>query len=287
VSDISPSGDVVYVAGEFLPPQLPGPPRFLVALSATTAAERPFSPDPRQVTAVDAFDNHVLVGTWLWDPATNETRFAADLDPRSGNLRGHAFGSASGTTKAIVHDASDIFTAGSGQALPAPARAAIVRYSTATSQPLAWGGDVAGGDVTALALTPDRLFAGGFFDHANGQPRSRLAAFERGAGNVLPFAPQLDDRSEIEDLTLARGDLVIAGVLRSLDGARRYGVGAVDATTGRARPWAPVLGPVVPPYDGGRVDDVLAYGDRLFAGGWFATVDGRPVSNLAVFRVGE
>jgi hypothetical protein len=99
-------------------------------------------------------------------------------------------------------------------------------------------------------------------------------------GTVLPFDP--DANGPVRSLAVAGDTVFLGGSFTELNGAlaallvQRRNAGAVDATTGLARPWNPDLD--------GPVNALALEGDTVFAGGEFATVNGAaPRQRLAAF----
>jgi hypothetical protein len=126
---------------------------------------------------------------------------------------------------------------------------------------LDWGPNVAGrtrndvGVVDTIAATSDGsvLFIGGDFGRVDGALRKSLAAigadgalrpFDAGAGCASSGEETKDEEELSASVSLVELDplgraLYVAGDFEMLGGAERPGLGAVDARTGRVRPWNP------------------------------------------------
>jgi len=126
---------------------------------------------------------------------------------------------------------------------------------------LDWGPKVAGrtrndvGVVDTIAATSDGsvLFIGGDFGRVDGALRKSLAAigadgalrlFDAGAGYASSGEETKDEEELSASVSLVELDplgraLYVAGDFEMLGGAERPGLGAVDARTGRVRPWNP------------------------------------------------
>jgi hypothetical protein len=127
-------------------------------------------------------------------------------------------------------------------------------------------------EVRALMLYNGELVAAGYFLDANGVPMQNIAAWNgkqwRSLGAGLP--------GEVNGLAEYNGQLVAAGRFIE-NNVAAHGVAVWDGTT-----WAYLGGPfdgAVYPY----VSAIAVYGDRLYAGGFFSSVDGVPASGIAAW----
>ena len=97
------------------------------------------------------------------------------------------------------------------------------------------------GRVFALAATDDRVYVGGGFTSAAGEPRSRAAAFSAGTGQLLPWQVDLQGALEgttpsVTVLTLARDRVYVGGMFDQVDGVAQHGLAVVDPATGAREP---------------------------------------------------
>jgi hypothetical protein len=132
--------------------------------------------------------------------------------------------------------------------------------------------DLGGGlEVSALAATGGRVYLGGRFAKANGEPRRNVAAVADDVdGTLLPWSPNAD--KAVTQLAVAGDTVLAAGTFASLDGVQRIGLAAVD-TNGALLPWSPTVDGTV------RALGVLR--DVIYAGGNFSTVNETPRNGLA------
>ncbi len=65
-----------------------------------------------------------------------------------------------------------------------------------TPRPAGWTGSLSAiyGPVRALAVTDDTVYVGGNFTNTKDGTRTRLAAYNRADGAILPWAPTADRR---------------------------------------------------------------------------------------------
>jgi hypothetical protein len=199
-----------------------------------------------------------------------------------------------GTIDAIARVRDRLYVGGSFDELDGATRANLAALDVRTGELLDWRPRVSGqtqddlAEVYAIEPAPDgeTVYVGGDFGRINGTARRSLAAI--GAdGKLLPFDPgvRLTDAEEPEEdvtatvWTLAldpNGRVVyIAGEFEVLGGRQRPGLGAVDARTGRTRPWNPdcdgdvsamVVGPA---------------GSAVYVAGSFASIGGKSRRGLA------
>jgi outer membrane protein assembly factor BamB len=108
------------------------------------------------------------------------------------------------------------------------------------------------GQVRELKIVRSRLYVGGEFARIGGGLRSAAAAFELATAKLLPWHPQPHTRAGcgggeeyapggafIERIAATRSTVFIGGCFDSVGGRRRDRLAAVDATSGRPKPWRP------------------------------------------------
>ena len=88
-------------------------------------------------------------------------------------------------------------------------------------------------------MSPTAVYTGGWFTSAQGTSRTYLAAFAPANGALLPWAPVPDDAVTSMVVAPDRSRVIIGGRFLNLNGAAAYGMGSVDATSGKTTlPWA-------------------------------------------------
>lgn len=130
--------------------------------------------------------------------------------------------------------------------------------------------------ANALAFSGGSIGAGGTFTSLGpGVPRRNLAAFSAADGSLLPWAPEAPDGAV--QAILPDGDRVfVGGRFQTIGGRVRPLLASIDAVTGIADGWLPLVGP-----PGGSVDTMQLVGQTLYIGGAFDQVNGTVTRNYA------
>ena len=134
--------------------------------------------------------------------------------------------------------------------------------------------------VWELTLTRSRLYVGGEFGFIAGRPRSSAAAFERATAKLLPWHPRfrtsgcggLEEGAPggalIDKIAATRSTVFVGGCFHLVGGRERYRLAAVDAASGKPKPWRPRFADVHGSWA------LAPAGDRLFVvGEWLEPSD--------------
>ena len=127
------------------------------------------------------------------------------------------------------------------------------------------------GDVRALAVSGQTVYAGGDFSSIGGQPRNGIAAVEATTGLATGWSP--DHNGGVSDLAVSGRTVYVAGRFTSIGGQARTGIAALDATTGRATGWNPD--------PNGPVGTLAVSGRTVYAGGDFTSIGGQTRHRIA------
>ena len=136
-----------------------------------------------------------------------------------------------------------------------------------------------GGQGWAVAFDPlgGKLYVGGSFTTAQGQPRANAACFDLLAGGALDAAWACNSSGGgVYDLALGNGQAYVAGWFSGINGVVRHGLARVDAASGALDPWDPCMGGAVDRVALSSGGLLLALGDFWQAGG----VDRQGVASL-------
>jgi hypothetical protein len=169
----------------------------------------------------------------------------------------------------------------------APVQAATTGFASAVSaikQP-SWQTN---NSVNALAISGNTVFAGGLFTRlrqpgkASGQApetqRWYVAAFNRTTGAPTAFAPVLNGPVYAIATSPDGKWVVIGGDFTMVNGVRRSKIAMFSVATGKlVAAWDPVVA--------ARVKALAIYGNSVFIGGAFGTIDGTARNRLGAVRL--
>ncbi|TFV53000.1 PKD domain-containing protein [Blastococcus sp. TF02A_35] len=140
------------------------------------------------------------------------------------------------------------------------------------------------GQARVVAASPDgsRIYVGGDFTRADGQARSRVAAYSTATGALVPeFRPAVT--GQVRAIAATNSTVYLGGSLTAVGSVSRSRLAAVSAANGALLPWAPVpgVGPTTGNRDGNKntSTDVFALvvtggGSQVVASGRFHTLNG-------------
>ncbi|SHH50978.1 Por secretion system C-terminal sorting domain-containing protein [Chryseolinea serpens] len=160
-------------------------------------------------------------------------------------------------------------------------RPGFVLMSEATHEAWPFPVDLSGGgNINTIAVKGNVLYIGGRFNLIGRDTRNNLAAFDLTTGALLPWDPSVDGLSvgdpnaEVYNIRIKDNLLYVAGRFRSVNNANtiRFGLAAVELTTGAANAWNPSVG------DGKTIDQMVLsidiVGNTVYASGSFSLVGG-------------
>jgi PKD repeat protein len=196
-------GDTVYVAGSFTRARPPG-------VAAGGAGE---------IVANNVFAYSLSTGNRVasFNPSLNAQAMVVRASP----------------------DGSRVYVGGDFTTVNGVARGHIAAFDTATNALVGSFTPNVGGQVRGLGVTNSTVYVGGNFTTANGQARARLAAFAVANGAMRSWAPTAEG-GYVWSMTMSpdQSKVIPGGSFTTLNGQAAYGMGAVDAATGAALPWA-------------------------------------------------
>ncbi|MGY1805395.1 PKD domain-containing protein [Blastococcus sp. SYSU D00922] len=168
------------------------------------------------------------------------------------------------------------------------ARNNLLAYDIRTGALLDWAPSL-NAQAMVVATSPDgsRLYVGGDFSTVDGQPRTRIAAFDLATGSLVPdFRPSLG--GQVRAIAATGGTVYIGGNFAAVGSLKRNGLAALSAADGSVLPWAPMPGvgstsgnrvPNNPTLNATTSDDITSLvltngGSQVVAGGRFDTLNG-------------
>ncbi|MGY1814261.1 PKD domain-containing protein [Blastococcus sp. SYSU D00820] len=147
------------------------------------------------------------------------------------------------------------------------------------------------GQALAVSASPDgsRVYVGGDFTVADGQPRNRVAAYDVATGAlVASFRPSVN--GQVAALAATNSTVYLGGDLSAVGGVSRSRLAAVRSADGGLLPWAPVpgVGPTTGNTNGNRATSnavmalvVTGGGAQVVAGGRFDSMNGVKSTGVA------
>jgi hypothetical protein len=189
----------------------------------------------------------------------------------------------------IAPTASAVFVSGYMNGFNWLDRPGFALLSDATHEAWPFPVDLSGGgNINTIAVKDNVLYIGGRFNLIGRTVRNNLAAFDLTTGALLPWDPSVDGLSagdpaaEVYNIRIKDNLLYVAGRFKSVNNANtiRFGLAAVDLTTGVANAWNPSIG------DGKTIDQgvnsIDIVGNTVYAAGYFSLVGGNNArGNLA------
>ena len=128
--------------------------------------------------------------------------------------------------------------------------------------------------VSAIGVADGSLIVGGTFSSVDAVPRRNLAAIDLTSGEVTAWDPGAN--GEVEGIAVEGSRVYVGGAFTAVGGAERRFVAAIDAGTGAVVPWS---GDATA--DGISVDAMQVEGSRIYVGGTFTVMGGKPRNHLA------
>ncbi|MBM9578909.1 pyrroloquinoline quinone biosynthesis protein [Leptospira sp. 201903070] len=188
----------------------------------------------------------------------------------TGGLGGSPFG------KCLVLSGSTLYIGGGFTSIGGVARTNIGAVDANTGATLSWY--PSGGvnfNLNVLYLNSGVLYIGGGFTSVGGQSRVLLAALDPTTASVLSWNPTNGGGNNYVDTIVRNGNTVyVGGSFSSLNSTLRFGIAAIDATTGSLLSWLPDL-------NGGQLTGLALNGTSLYLVGNFSTVNGAARSRIA------
>jgi hypothetical protein len=221
----------------------------------------------RSLAALDAVTGRARA----WDPRIRTVRVC----DRSECVR-------EASVHALLIRGDVLYVAGRFSGASGSTRSNAFAVDARTHRLLAWQPE-ANGPVNALAVADRIVYLGGEFTAVAGRSRNTVAAVDAASGTPTPWNPHIRGSTTgavpapLSALLIRRKLIYVGGTFTSVGGARRFGLAAIDRSTGLATPWNPDL-------RGEHWVDVHALqAERrtLYVGGEFKEVRGVPRNGAA------
>jgi hypothetical protein len=274
------SDDAIYVGGGFTSI---GPEwvwrNGLAAFDLATGRAMSWDPDPDEAYVLSlATSGNTVYVAGAFSQLSGEVRSnLAAFDTRDGSLTPWNPVANGGVTDLAV-GGNVIYAGGQFTSIGGQPRRYLAAIDSATGTATPWDPDP-DDFVNAITVAGNTVYVGGWFAHMRGLPQHRVvAAIDAATGVIREWQ---GERDGIVDAIAVKDDTVyVGGLFSNMGGQPRRNLAAIDATTGLATEWNPVLGAGI----GGNWSDVRALGvqdNTLYVGGFFGSVNGVTRNYLA------
>jgi trimeric autotransporter adhesin len=182
-----------------------------------------------------------------------------------------------GTVRALALSGSTLYVGGDfsgGGSIAGADRNLIAALDTTTGHATSWDPNVAGSQVSELAVSGSVVYAGGFFNTVGGQTRHNIAAIDTTSGNATGWDP--DANGAVRALAVDGSTVYVGGNFSgtsSIGGADREHIAALNDSTGAATSWDPNANAFV--------DTLAVDGSTIYAGGGFTSIGGQTRHRIA------
>lgn len=169
-----------------------------------------------------------------------------------------------------------LYVGGGFTTIGGESRARIAAIDASTGSATSWDPG-SNGNVSKLVVSGGFVYAySSFANFIGGESIDRLAKISSSTGAAeATWNPS--PNGTIKDMIIDGSNLYIGGSFTAVGGVTRNRLAALAISTGAATSWDPnVSAPV-----NGSVNAIAIHGGDLYAGGFFETVDGQTVDNLA------
>ena len=287
VTALSVVGDTLYVGGVFA--SIGGQARtHLAAVNARTGEPLPWNPRPdAEVNALAAAGGTVYVGGRFTRVGPVSRLGIAAFDAATGAMAAWSPGVSGRVREAtdpvvteLVVDRGRLYVGGRFGEIGGQGRYGLAAFELTTGALARW--TPRGGEIEALAVSGDTVYAGGSAMHFSGLgfEEGGMAAFDARTGRSLP-GPEIlgDEESEafVSALAVVGDRLYVGGSFASIGGQRRRNLGVISVTGGEPVGWDP--------RPSGQVRSLAAAGDGVLVGGAFSGLDSRPRGGLAAIAL--
>ena len=277
------SDDAIYVGGGFTSI---GPEwvwrNGLASLDLTTGRVTSWDPHPDEayVLSLAASGNTVYVAGSFSVLSGQPRANLAAFDTRDGTLTAWNPAPNGGINALTVHEGT-VYAGGQFTAIGGQPRHYLAAVDSSSGAATTWNPDP-DDFVEALAVSGNTVYAGGWFTHMRGDPGYRVvAAIDAATGEIRDWQ---GERVGIVNAIAVKDDTIyVGGLFENMGGEPRHNLAAIDATSGLATGWRPLLGPGI----GGNWSDVRALcvqDSTVYVGGFFGSVNGVTRNYLAALH---
>jgi trimeric autotransporter adhesin len=261
------SGGTAYAGGEFT--SIGGEWRNnIAALDTATGQATTWNPNANyEVCALAVSGGTVYAGGYFNGIGGQVRSGIAALDPVTGQATSWDPGGGGGVRALVVNDGI-VYVGGQFWSIGGQPRRGIAAIDASTGQVTPWDPTVGDeyGLVSALVVSGDTVYVGGWFPGIGGKSRSNIAALDLSTGKALPWNPSAINGG-VDTLVVSGRVVYAGGGFTDIGGQPRNSIAALDAITGQATSWDPNIN-----YG---VHALAVSGGTVYAGGAFFTAGGQ------------
>lgn len=189
-----------------------------------------------------------------------------------------------GTVTAITVDGSTVYVGGSFSYIGGEYRDYLAALDASTGMATAWNPNVYADDEVAIneiLINGGIAYIGGAFNEINGETRNNIGAIETATGDVTTWNPDADGIVHTMAYTTLvfspdpGATLFVGGEFSTIGGATRYGIAALNLSSGNARLWNGYSD------IDNAVFSLVVSNDLLYVGGYFGNIGTKSRNNLA------
>jgi hypothetical protein len=131
------------------------------------------------------------------------------------------------------------------------------------------------GQVSAILVSGDKVYLGGYFAHIDGVERNHLAAIDATTGQLTNWNPNANDSVRSLAVSADGSRIYAGGEFTSVGGLNRTRLASINAATGAVDPsWKPEANSMV--------RALAISGNLLYLGGSFTAINGQGRARLAL-----
>jgi uncharacterized repeat protein (TIGR01451 family) len=278
VHTLAISGNTIYAGGNFT--AINGEAHaYLAAIDAATGVPGDWGPAPNAaVTHLHIWGSTVYVAGSFTSVASEARNGLAAVDAPTGMLSAWN-PSPAGNVNTMTLSGNTVYVAGDFTTIAGQVRDGLAAFDAATGQITSWRPEVAG-SISTLAVAGKVVLLGGeIYDETDliidERRRRFLVAVDATTGSTTVWRTLVD--GYIYALSVMGSTVYVGGRFSSLGLRYRRGLAAINATTGVATDWNPTPKKVATD----QVQCLAVAGGRVYVGGNFTTIGGKPRRNLA------
>jgi trimeric autotransporter adhesin len=252
------SGGIVFAGGEF--DSIGGQERnWFAALDTETGKALAWSFNADNAVLTLAVSGTTVYVGGYFDSIGGQVRGGvAAIDAKTGNVTSWAPDFSNWPVlNALAVNGATVYVGGGFNSVDGQSRSNLAALDATTGNVLPWNPN-ADGEVNSLVVSGAAVFVGGDFDSIGGQSRPYVADLDATTGNPLPWNPNawglgaiigsmeimpVVSPPSVNSLAISGSTIFLGGDFDGIGGQKQNSIAGLDATTGNAIQWDPLLRP--------------------------------------------